>query len=123
MILTLKTGVKKKEVDEVIEKIKSLGFTPEISKGAEKIVIGVIGEGNKAIAHRDSFESMEQVEVVTPISKPYKLVSREFKKENTEVKIRDVVVGGKQVVVMAGPCSVDTRDNVMTVAKALKKMG
>ncbi len=123
MILTLKSGVKKKEVDQVVLKIKELGFTPQMSKGAEKIVIGVIGEGNKAIAHRDIFESMDQVETVTPISKPYKLVSREFKKEDTVIEVGGLKIGAKSVVVMAGPCSVDTRDNLMLAAKELKKAG
>jgi 3-deoxy-7-phosphoheptulonate synthase len=123
MILTLKTGVKKKEVDEVVAKIKQMGFTAQLSKGAEKVVIGVIGEGNKAIAHRDVFESMEQVETVTPISKPYKLVSREFKKDDTVIDVAGVKIGGKNVVIMAGPCSVDTRENLMVNARELKKAG
>jgi 3-deoxy-7-phosphoheptulonate synthase len=123
MIVTLKTGVKKKEVDEVVARIKELGFTPQLSRGAEKIVIGVIGEGNKAIAHRDLFEAMDQVETVTAISKPYKLVSREFKKHDTVFDVGGVTIGGKKCVVMAGPCSVDTRENLMHVAKELKKVG
>jgi len=123
MILTLKTGVKKKEVDEVIDKIKQLGFTPQISKGTERVVIGVIGEGNKAIAHRDAFESMDAVDQVTPISKPYKLVSREFHKANSSFEVNGVEVGGKGIIVMAGPCSVDTRENLMTAAKDIKKAG
>jgi 3-deoxy-7-phosphoheptulonate synthase len=124
MILTLKTGVKRKDIDQVVAKIKELGFTPQLSKRTEKIVIGVIGEGNKAIAHRDIFESMDQVELVTQISKPYKLVSREFKKADTVVELDNgVAIGGKEVVVIAGPCSVDTRENLMHVAKELKKAG
>jgi 3-deoxy-7-phosphoheptulonate synthase len=123
MIVTLKSGAKKKEVDQVLAKIKELGFRPQISHGAERIVVGVIGEGNKAVAYKDAFESMPQVEMVTPISKPYKLVSRVFKKEDTVLDIKGVKVGGKNVVVMAGPCSVDTREMVMTNAKELKKAG
>ncbi|MGQ0645518.1 MAG: 3-deoxy-7-phosphoheptulonate synthase [Elusimicrobiota bacterium] len=123
MILTLKTGVKKKDVEAVIEKVKELGFSPQISRGAERVVIGVIGEGNKAIAHRDVFESMEAVEHVTPISKPYKLVSREFKKHDTVFKVGGVEVGGKKVIVMAGPCSVDTRENLFAGAREIKKAG
>ncbi|HRY29273.1 MAG TPA: 3-deoxy-7-phosphoheptulonate synthase [Elusimicrobiota bacterium] len=123
MIVTLKTGVKKTEIDEVLAKIKELGFTPELSKGTEKIVIGVIGEGNRAIAYRNVFESMEQIETVTPISKPYKMVSREFKKTDTRIDFDGFSIGGKNIIVMAGPCSVDTRDNLLRVAKELKKMG
>ncbi|HOW27072.1 MAG TPA: 3-deoxy-7-phosphoheptulonate synthase [Elusimicrobiota bacterium] len=123
MILTLKTGVKKKDVDQVLAKIKELGFTPHLSQGAEHVVIGVIGEGNKAISHKEVFETMEAVEVVTPISKPYKVVSRVFKKEDTIIDMGGFKIGGKECVVMAGPCSVDTRENIMHVARELKKMG
>ncbi len=122
MILTLKTGVSKKDADKIIAKIKDLGFQPSISKGAERIVIGVIGE--KAIVHKQTFEVMDGVEVVTPISKPYKLVSREFKKESTVVNVgKNVKVGGKQVIIVAGPCSVDTWDNLLLNAREMKKAG
>lgn len=123
MIVTLKSGAKKKEIDQVLAKVKELGFRPQISQGAERVVIGVIGEGNKAVAHKDAFESMPQVEMVTPISKPYKLVSRVFKKEDTVIDVKGVKIGGKNVIVMAGPCSVDTRELVMANAKELKKSG
>jgi 3-deoxy-7-phosphoheptulonate synthase len=106
MILTLRTGVTKKEVDKVVSKIKELGFTPSLSRGTERVVIGVIGD--KAILHKDKFETMAEVETITPISKPYKLVSREFNKVSTVVSIGKVKVGGKQVVMIGGPCSVDT---------------
>jgi 3-deoxy-7-phosphoheptulonate synthase len=123
MILTLKSGAKKKEIDQVIAKVKELGFRPQISQGAERVVIGVIGEGNKAVAHKDMFESMSQVEMATPISKPYKLVSRVFKKEDTIIDVKGIKIGGKNIIVMAGPCSVDTRELVMTNAKEIKKAG
>src|SRR5687767_11053763 len=122
MILTLKTGVPKKEVDRVLAKIKELKFTPSISRGAERVVIGVIGE--HAIRHKEIFESMEAVDFITPISKPYKLVSREFKKENTVISIgKHVKVGGKTVVVIGGPCSVDTKEYLLENARDLKKSG
>jgi len=122
MILTLKTGAHKKDIDKVLAKIKELGFLPSISRGAERVVIGVIGE--KPTVHKDKFETMAAVDFITPISKPYKMVSREFKKENTIVKVgKNVSIGGKQVVVMAGPCSVDTWDNLLTTAREIKKSG
>ena len=99
MILTLKTGVSKKDADKIIARIKDLGFQPSISKGAERIVIGVIGE--KAIVHKSTFEVMDGVEMVTPISKPYKMVSREFKKESTIVTVgKNLKIGGKQVIIV-----------------------
>ncbi len=122
MILTLKTGAPKKDIDKIIAKIKELGFQPSISRGAERVVIGVIGE--KAIVHKDTFSVFEAVDFITPISKPYKLVSREFKKENTIVSIgKTVKVGGKQVVVVGGPCSVDTWENLSINAREMKKAG
>lgn len=121
MILTLKSGAKKNEVDAIVEKIKELGFTPHLSKGAVKVIIGVIGENEHKFKHL--FESMDIVENVTPIVKPYKLVSREFKKENSVVDIRGVKIGENQVVVIAGPCSIDTKDNLFSCARSVKKAG
>ena len=122
MILTLKTGSSKKDIDKIIAKIKELGFKPSVSAGAERVVIGVIGE--KAIIHRDKFEQFDAVEVVTAISKPYKMVSREFKKEPSIITIgKNVKVGGKQVIIVGGPCSVDTRANLMENAREMKKAG
>src|SRR4051812_84464 len=115
MILTLKSGISKKGVDKIIAKIKELGFTPSLSRGTERILIGVIGD--KAILHKDKFETMEEVEFITPISKPYKLVSREFNKVNTIVSIGKVKVGGKQIAMIGGPCSVDTWENLITNAR------
>jgi 3-deoxy-7-phosphoheptulonate synthase len=122
MILTLKSGVPKKDVDKVIAKIKELGYQPSLSRGTERVVIGVIGD--KAILHKETFANMEAVEFITPISKPYKLVSREFKKENSVIEInKKVKIGGKQVVVIGGPCSVDTKELLMQNAKEVKKAG
>ncbi len=121
MILTLKSGVKKSEVDAITKKIKQLGLTPHMSRGAVKVIIGVIGEDERK--YRDVFESFDAVESATPILKPYKLVSREFRKENTVVDVKGTKIGGNQVIVMAGPCSVDTTDNLYTCARAVKKSG
>ncbi|MCG3205931.1 MAG: Phospho-2-dehydro-3-deoxyheptonate aldolase [Elusimicrobia bacterium] len=122
MILTLKTGTTKRELDKVLSKIKSLGFQPSISRGAERVLVGVIGE--KAILHKDIFSVMDVVEFITPISKPYKLVSREFKKENSLISIgKNLKVGGKQIVVIGGPCSVDTWENLSLNAREVKKAG
>lgn len=122
MILTLKAGVSKKEIDQIIRKIKDLGFSPSISKGTERVVIGVIGDN--AIVHKDKFETLDSVDFVTRISKPYKLVSREFKKVNTIVSIgKKVKIGGKEIVMIGGPCSVDTQENLLENAREMKKVG
>ncbi len=121
MIITLKSDTTQKGIDHVVQKIKELGFTPHISRGAQRTIIGVIGEN--AIRYRNVFEAMFVVESIVPISKPYKLVSREFKKENTIVKIGKVEIGGKAIVVMAGPCAVENRDLLLEVAQQVKEAG
>jgi 3-deoxy-7-phosphoheptulonate synthase len=122
MILTLKAQVTKSQIDAITKKIKDLGFTPHTTHGKEMTIIGVIGEN--AILTRDIFEAMEGVEIVAPISKPYKLVSREFKKENSLIDVgHGVTVGGDAVIVMAGPCSVDTKERLLHTAEAVKEAG
>lgn len=121
MFLTLKPGTTEQGIEELVKKIEELGFRAHVSRGAERTVIGVIGEN--AIAAREVFEGFFTVELITPISKPYKLVSREFKKEDTIVKIGDVTIGGKDIVVMAGPCSVEKEDLLLSIASSVKKAG
>ena len=121
MILTLRPGTTREGVQEVLNKIKELGFTPHISSGKERTVIGVIGEN--AILHREVFDAIFIVESVTPISKPYKLVSRDFKKEDTVVRVGDVDIGGNSFVVIAGPCSIENREQLYQTAQAVRKAG
>ncbi|MDI6641601.1 MAG: 3-deoxy-7-phosphoheptulonate synthase [Elusimicrobiota bacterium] len=122
MILNLKTGVTEKEIEQIVNKIKELGFIPHISKGVKKTIIGLIGE--QAERYRAIFESMPAVESVVEIEKPFKLASREFKKENTVVNIDGkVVVGDKKIVVIAGPCAVECEDSIIEIAKIVKSAG
>ncbi|MFH1784259.1 MAG: 3-deoxy-7-phosphoheptulonate synthase [bacterium] len=121
MFLTLKPKTVSKDIEYIKRKIKKLGFTPHISKGVERTVIGVIGEN--AILTRDIFEAIAAVESITPISKPYKLVSRDFKPEDTVIKIGKVTIGGKRLVVMAGPCSVENKNLLFSIAKDVKDAG
>lgn len=121
MILTLKPTATKKDIDLVCRKIKKIGFTPHLSKGKEVTVIGVIGQN--AILKKDIFGAMDAVAFITPISKPYKLVSREFKKENTVIKIDNLKIGSFEIIVAAGPCSVETKELLFEVAKSIKKSG
>jgi 3-deoxy-7-phosphoheptulonate synthase len=122
MILTLKPGTKKGEIDKIVSKIKKLGFSPHISKGRERTIIGVVGAN--AIRARELFEALPVVESITPISKPYKLVSREFKRENTIIKIRDgLEIGGRRIIIMAGPCAVEEKNLLISIAKKVKEAG
>jgi 3-deoxy-7-phosphoheptulonate synthase len=122
MMITLKKEATKSQVEAITKKIRDLGFTPHTQHGKVVTVIGVIGEN--AVTTKDIFEAMDGVEVVTPISKPYKLVSREFHKENTVIELKNgQCIGGQQIVVMAGPCSVDTKERLMFTADAVKEAG
>ena len=121
MVITLKPGTTEKGIQHVVDKIKELGFTPHISRGKERTIIGVIGEN--VIRTKHIFEAMFIVESVTPVSKPYKLVSKEFKPTGTLVKVKDVVIGEKKIILMAGPCAVENRDILLETAISVKKAG
>ncbi len=122
MIIVLKKEATKKEIDHVVSKIKELGLKPMLSVGAERTIIGVIGEEDKA--RLQPFEAFPGVESVMPIQKPYKFVSREFKKENSIIKIAPgVEIGGETVIVMAGPCTVENRERLLRIAALVKKGG
>ncbi len=123
VIIVMKAGATKRERDEVIKKIKEYGYTPHIIHGTTRDVIGAVGdERGKVILQ--SIEFMNGVESVVPILKPYKLASREVKKETSVIKINDTVaIGGKDIIVMAGPCAVESEEQIIEVAQAVKKAG
>jgi 3-deoxy-7-phosphoheptulonate synthase len=122
MIITLRKGASKKELDMVIDKIKKLGYKPHVSRGKEVTIIGMIGEG--AEKYKDIFESMESVEHVSAIQKAYKLASREFHKTNTVIKIaKNIEIGGSKIHIMAGPCAIENKDILMSIAKSIKASG
>jgi len=122
MIIVMKTSATPDEIHHICEKVKELGLTPHVSRGVERTIIGVIGEEEKVRVQ--PFETYPGVDSVVPILRPYKLASRDFKPEATELEMKDgVVVGGKKVVVMAGPCSVENRDMLFEVAKEVRSGG
>ena len=122
MIIVLKPDATKKQIDHVVAKIKELGLKPMLSAGKERTIVGVIGEEDKA--RLQPFEAFPGVENVLQIQKPYKFVSREFRKENSVVKIAPgVEVGAEKIIVMAGPCTVENRERLMSIAQLVKKSG
>ncbi len=122
MIIVLKPKATKRQLSYIVGKIKRLGLKAMISEGVERTIIGVIGEEDAI--RIQPIEAYPGVEKVLTILKPYKLVSREFKKENSIVAVGDgVKIGGKKIVVMAGPCSVEERGLLLKIAKSVKKSG
>ncbi len=121
MIIVLKPNATKKQIDHLMVRIKALGLKPVVSKGTERTIIGVIG--SEDALRVQPLEVIPGVEKVMPVLKPYKLVSREFRPENSVVNINGVKVGGKKVILMAGPCSVENRQMLLETAKAVKAAG
>ncbi|MBI5810943.1 MAG: 3-deoxy-7-phosphoheptulonate synthase, partial [Deltaproteobacteria bacterium] len=104
MIIVLRKEATQAEIDHVVEKIKNAGLSVHISKGKERTIIGAIGDEDMLAAI--PLEALPGVEKVMPILKPYKLVSRDFRKEDSVFEVGGVTVGGAAVQVIAGPCSV-----------------
>jgi len=122
MIVEMQTGVDVQQVDGVVQRAKSLGFQVQLNLGTDKIVIAILG-GNTGQVPTDTFAVLPGVESVTRIMKPYKLASREFKVENSLINVGKVQIGGERVVVMAGPCAVETEKQLLEVAGAVSKAG
>jgi 3-deoxy-7-phosphoheptulonate synthase len=121
MIIVLKPKTKRKEVEEVIEKVKKRGLKPVAFEGVERTVIHVLGDVKEDDA--DSLKSVSFVEKVVRILKPYKLASKEHHAQQTVVKVGDVAFGNGDFVVIAGPCAAESEKQAMESAKALKEMG
>lgn len=121
MIIVLKPKASDKDIKAISDKIRKFGMAPHVSKGEQRTIIGAVGD--ERLFNQDQVLAMPCVEKVLPILKPYKLVSREFKKEDTIVNVRGVKIGGNKLVVMAGPCSVESKQQLLIAAKAVKAAG
>ncbi|NLG28223.1 MAG: 3-deoxy-7-phosphoheptulonate synthase [Chloroflexi bacterium] len=121
MIVVMSRGATPAQVESVCDRIKSLGYAPHLSEGKERTIIGVIGD--KRSMDDAVFRLLEGVEKVVRILKPFKLASRDFHPDNTIVPINGTQIGGKGIVVMAGPCAVESREQIMETAQSLKAAG
>jgi len=121
MIIVLKPKVTKKEIEKLSKALKEKGLSPFLSRGKERTIIGVIGDERKL--QEMPLEIFPGVEKVMPILKPYKLVSRDFQKENTVIDFGGRKIGGKRVEIIAGPCSVEDRESLFKTAEAVKAAG
>ncbi len=122
MIIVLKSGVTEKQINHVLEKIKALGLKPVLSQGIERTIIGVIG--NEAKLQVQPLEAYPGVERVMPVQTPYKMVSREFSAKDTVIDLgKGVKIGGKEIVVMAGPCAIENEKRLVKIAKLVRTAG
>ena len=122
MIVEMKTGAAKAEIDGVVLRAKSLGLGVQLNLGTDKTVVAILGSNTGQLS-TDIFAVLPGVENVTRIMKPYKLSSREFKAEDSIVSIDGIEIGGKRIVVMAGPCAVESEEQLMEAAKIVKDAG
>ena len=123
MIIVMKTGSQDREIADVLARLDNLGLKGHLSRGVERTVIGVVGVTAAVPDLRERLSMIPGVEDVVPISRPYKLASREFKPDDTVIKVGGVKIGGNEVVVIAGPCAAETREQVMSTARAVKAAG
>ncbi|HEY6951292.1 MAG TPA: 3-deoxy-7-phosphoheptulonate synthase [Bacteroidota bacterium] len=121
MIVLMEKDCPQSDLEKVREKIVALGFIPHIFTSAQRTTIGITG--NRDRIDSDQFASMSGVEDVIQVSKPYKLVSREMKPDDTIVKVGRDEIGGAELAIIAGPCSVESRDQILEIAEMLSGMG
>jgi len=124
MIIVFKPNITKKDEAAVLQEIKRLGYRPHIMRGVARTVVGAIGD---ELTHK-SLESLiglfpQAVESVMPVQKRFKLVSREAHPANSTINARGIVIGGRKIQVMAGPCSVESEKQLLTTAEAVKAAG
>jgi 3-deoxy-7-phosphoheptulonate synthase len=121
MMIIMRSGATPEEVAEVVAKVESNGLRVHISQGSERVIIGAIGDGRPVA--KDQFLFLPGVDRVMPISRPYKLASREFRPANTVFEVGGVRFGGDQITIIAGPCSVESRSQVLEIAQAVREAG
>jgi 3-deoxy-7-phosphoheptulonate synthase len=117
----MKTGSSQDEISKVTKRIEDAGLKAHLSEGIEHTVIGVLGKVSPEL--RDPLESLPGVEQVILVSKPYKLSSREFHPQDTIVEVNGVTIGGNEIVVMAGPCAIESEEQLLATAQAVKAAG
>jgi 3-deoxy-7-phosphoheptulonate synthase len=122
MIIAMQAGATQEQIDHICDRIREFGYTPHVIRGAERTVIAAVGHGDKK-ERIDTLKSADGVEDAFPILQPFKLVSREVKKQRSVIRLGDIALGDGSFVVMAGPCSVETRDQLMTTAEAVAAAG
>ena len=121
MIIVMKKGSSAKQISAVVARVEAAGYRVHLSEGEERTIIGVIGDDRPI--DRTHFEMLDGVEKTVPILKPFKMASRDMHPQDTIVSLDGVKIGGPQIIIMAGPCSVETREQIVETAQAVKEAG
>ena len=122
MIVSMRLHASREEIEEVCQRIRDFGYKVHSIEGEERVVIGAVGVGDVTNC-LESLQAMPQVELAVRISAPYKFVSREFRKSRTQIRVNGTVIGGEEFVVMAGPCSVESEQQIMETAEGVAAAG
>src|SRR5437867_10060825 len=122
MIIVLKIGSPEADIQQVVDAVKKFGYEPKLIRGVERTVIACVGDERN---HHtlESLIVLPQVETVTPVQKKYKLVSRQYQATNTVLDVAGCKIGAEAFHVIAGPCSVENREQTLETAKAVKSCG
>jgi 3-deoxy-7-phosphoheptulonate synthase len=124
MLVVMSVGATEEEVQAVRRHIEADGLTPHQSQGEQRVVIGVVGDvGLRKEQVMNHLAVLPGVDTVTPVSKPFKLTSREFHRDDTVIKVGNTVIGGGSLTIMAGPCAVESRDQLLKTADAVAEAG
>src|SRR4051794_6057929 len=121
MIIVLKPHPTEEQIRHVIDRIEELGFVPHLSQGVSRTIIGVIGDEEKLQA--EPLQAIDGVESVVPILKPFKLASREFHREDSTFEVGSVKVGGGHLLMIAGPCAIESEERLVEIAEHVKEAG
>ncbi|WP_418791268.1 3-deoxy-7-phosphoheptulonate synthase [Phosphitispora sp. TUW77] len=121
MIVVMDLRATEEQVEAVYKRLEGMGFKTHLIKGVERLVIGAIGDRKQI--QNSGIEIMPGVEKLVPVMKPYKLVSREVKVEDTVIKVRDFNIGAEEIIVIAGPCAVESREQLLETAELVAAAG
>src|SRR5246127_48582 len=121
MIVNMSEKATEQEINHIIERIREAGYQPHVTRGTERTIVAAVGSGRRQ--EIEVSQVAPGVDNVVAIAKPFKLVSRQVRPERSIVKINGVSIGGPEVVVIAGPCSVESREQLLDTAHAVKKAG
>jgi len=121
MIIVMRMGATEEEIQGVVARVESMGFRAHLSRGQERTIIGMIG--NERPVSPNGFLLLNGVEKVMPVLRPFKLASRDFHPQDSVISINGVQIGSQRVVIMAGPCAVESRQQVLETAWAVKEAG
>jgi len=121
MLIIMSLNTPREDIDKVKHKVKSLQCTPHEIPGSSKLAIGITGPTGQL--DEEMFQLMPSVQEVVRVTKKYKLVSRQMKAEDTIIDFDDATIGGKELAIIAGPCSVESREQIMEISEILKNMG